>query len=181
MTRAGSPADKRRVFLRLVAPDDWQLLVDAMSKALANADIACVLLPPVSRQELGPAREIVRQIQHADIAALVRDDPELALNLSADGLHLRDPGACLAARKRLGPDATIGVQCLLERHAAMVAGDQGADYIAFPVTAPTQEIALEVLTWWHETMVLPSVALIEDDAVDAERIIAATDFYSPPC
>ncbi|GIR10519.1 MAG: hypothetical protein CM15mP21_7810 [Hyphomicrobiales bacterium] len=68
------------------------------------------------------------------------------------------------ARTLLGDKAIIGVTCHASRHLAMLAGDAGADYVAFgafstpkPKTQRTTEP--DILTWWQEVMEPPCVAI----------------------
>jgi len=74
------------------------------------------------------------------------------------------------AREMMGEDKVIGVSCHDSRHLAMVAGEQGADYVAFGAFYPTTSKSLEalakygvptveILQWWQEFMVLPCVAI----------------------
>jgi thiamine-phosphate pyrophosphorylase len=63
---------------------------------------------------------------------IVNDDPDLAGMVVADGVHLgRDDATVPAARRRLGPDAVIGVSCYDSLPRAEAAIADGADYIAF--------------------------------------------------
>ncbi len=63
---------------------------------------------------------------------IVNDDPGLAADVDADGVHLGegDPGIT-AARERVGPDRLIGVSCYDDFDRARVAVEEGADYVAF--------------------------------------------------
>jgi thiamine-phosphate pyrophosphorylase len=113
-------------------------------------------------------------------AFLIQDDVALALALGADGVHLRDPAGVAAARARLGPDRILGASCGRSRHAAMLAGDDGADYIAFgePGCA-LQPPVLELVTWWSELFVLPCLAEgAFDDGSCAPLVGAGADFIA---
>ncbi len=181
MIPGGVPTHDCRLFLRLPARGDWRSLIEALPVTLDRDRPASVLLPPIGLGALDVAQEIVALIQRADVAALVRDDAAIAVRLKADGLYLAENRNCREARRSLGPDLALGVQCPLERHVAMQAGEDGADYLAFAVTAATEGCARDFLAWWRETMVLPSVALIEDSNIDTGRIESLADFLSPPC
>ena len=94
------------------------------------------------------------------VALILQDDLELALELGADGLHLGSGASKLeAARAALGRERILGVSCGTSRHLAMVAGEQGADYIAFgdPGEPPDPEL-VELIGWWSEVFVLPCLA-----------------------
>jgi thiamine-phosphate pyrophosphorylase len=97
--------------------------------------------------------------EHA-VAFIVQDDLELALELGADGLHLSGGTRQLAAaRAALGPERILGVSCGVSRHGAMLAGEQGADYIAFGVPGePPDPGVVELVRWWSELFVLPCLA-----------------------
>ena len=107
------------------------------------------------------------------------DDVERRSALQADGLHLTDAGRVRAVRATLGDGMVLGAECPLERHACMVAAEDGADYVAVHVTAENFEEAEELLAWWHEMMTTPIVALV-DAPVDTARLRVFADFVSPP-
>jgi thiamine-phosphate pyrophosphorylase len=78
-----------------------------------------------------------------------------------DGVHLDDPNRAVAARTLLGGEGLIGVSCALSRHAAMVAGEAGADYVMFGSLADLPEAdgeLADMVAWWSEMFVLPCVA-----------------------
>jgi thiamine-phosphate pyrophosphorylase len=109
----------------------------------------------------GPAQaaQALRQLCAGRVAFLVQDDIDLALALGADGVHLGDPARVRDVRARLGPDRLLGASCGGSRHAAMLAGEDGADYIAFgEVGRRPQPPLLELLAWWNELFVLPCLA-----------------------
>lgn len=63
---------------------------------------------------------------------IVNDDPELAAELGAHGVHLgRHDGSIEAARRLLGARAIIGVSCYDDLDRALRLQGEGADYVAF--------------------------------------------------
>jgi len=70
---------------------------------------------------------------------IVNDDPGLACDVDADGVHLGAGDASIAqARARIGPDRLIGVSCYDDLALAQAAVEAGADYVAFGSFFPSQ-------------------------------------------
>jgi thiamine-phosphate pyrophosphorylase len=71
---------------------------------------------------------------HAARGALliVNDDPALAVEVGADGVHVgEDDGGVAMAREIVGPDRIVGVSCYNDFGRAQAALAAGADYVAF--------------------------------------------------
>ena len=100
------------------------------------------------------------------VILIVNDDPRLALESGADGVHLggADDEVSLA-RDLLGENKLIGVSCYNRMVLARTAAQQGADYVAFGaffnscVKPDAVQAELRLLRdGWHE-MDLPIVAI----------------------
>ena len=161
------------LFVRLPAGSGFD---DALTGALKDPEATSLLLP--ADLPLETARAAVQRIQAADRPALVIDDVDRRTALQADGVHLTDAARVRAVRAKLGDGLALGAECPLERHACMVAAEDGADYVAVRVTAANVEDAEDLLAWWHEMMTTPIVALV-DAPVDVARLRAFADFVSP--
>jgi thiamine-phosphate pyrophosphorylase len=114
-----------------------------------------------------------------DLLFIVNDDPMLAVEVGADGVHLgRDDGSIDWARRLLGPDAVIGVSCYasLERAERMCAA--GADYLAFgsvfpsPTKPAAPRASLDLLRAARKRFTLPLVAIGGIDAGNAATVVA---------
>jgi thiamine-phosphate pyrophosphorylase len=169
---------------------DPQAFAPILASALDAGDVASLLLrlPGAADDAVRRAADLLRPIaQDRDVAFLLNDRPDLAVETGADGVHLEDERANLAAARRLlGPDAIVGAAGDLERHRAMVAAERGADYIAFGrlegPEEPTPEDAAalaELIGWWSELMTVPSVALGAFTPDNCAPIVhAGADFLS---
>jgi thiamine-phosphate pyrophosphorylase len=75
----------------------------------------------------------LRQLCHRyQVPFIINDDPQLASEVKADGVHLgRDDASVETARALLGIGAIIGVSCYDELARARDAQAEGADYVAF--------------------------------------------------
>jgi len=139
-----------------------------LAAVLDAAPVACLRLPA-----LPEAAAFLRFAQARDIAALLDGDAELAQRLGADGVHLTDGAEFAAARRLLGDQAIVGVHCGSSRHAAMLAADAGADYVAL-------DADIELVAWWAEVMVVPVVVELGDNIARAAEFAAAgADFVVP--
>ncbi|MBL9035629.1 MAG: thiamine phosphate synthase [Rhodospirillaceae bacterium] len=137
-----------------------------------------MLLPRDTKADAA-GRALVKRIQDSDRPALVCDDPDLRAAIAADGVHLTDPARVKDLRRKLGDGLILGAECPAERHACMVAAEDGADYIAIRVTLANRGDVLDLLAWWQEMMTVPVVALL-DEAMDRAQVSASADFISPP-
>jgi thiamine-phosphate pyrophosphorylase len=121
---------------------------------------------------------------------LLNDDPALAAQIGADGVHIgQSDGSVAAAREVLGRDAIVGVTCHTSKDLAFEAVTAGADYVAFGAFFPTPtkvppsafegDDGLELLQWWQETMQVPSVAIGGITPETAPRLVqAGADFLA---
>ncbi len=176
---------KCRLFLQL--PGEPAAKIEALlAQALMRCDIACVLLGH-SESPLDEARtdRLIDLVQGAGAACLVEGDAKLAERLGADGVHLpADPEAYRKARALLGSEASIGVDCGLSRHQAMLLGELGADYVGFGPASPDDIEAIdrcaELIAWWAEIFVVPCVAFNIDGTGAALRLATeGADFVAP--
>ena len=118
------------------------------------------------------------------VAAILNDDPELAAALGCDGVHVGQEDAGVAeARSALGTKALIGVSCHDSRHLAMVAGERGADYVAFGAVyetatkTPKSRASLGLFTWWRDLFEIPCVAIGGITPDNAQPVIDAGADY----
>lgn len=115
-----------------------------------------------NRERALALRELTRS---TDTLLIVNDDPELALEVDADGVHLGvDDPDLIESRKRLG-DRIIGVSCYNRLELALEAQQSGADYVAFgsffPTTSKPRTVRakLELLKQAREQIDIPIVAI----------------------
>lgn len=89
-------------------------------------------------QRLAQARTLAALARSQGVPFIVNDDPELALQVGADGVHLgRQDGSLAEARRRL-PGKLIGASCHDSLAAARAAVAAGADYVAFGSVYPSR-------------------------------------------
>ena len=140
-----------------------------LAAALDAGEVAAVQLrlKEADDDALRRAIDILRPVaQSRDVAFLLNDRPDLAVRTGCDGAHVgASDGDVAAARRLLGPDLQLGVSCYDSRELAMLAGEAGADYVAFGAIyeSPTKQTDIRadlgLLGWWSEIMELPCVAI----------------------
>lgn len=143
--------------------------VETLDKVLATGDVSAfqIRLKDHSADELDALiAPLVACARRHQVSVILNDDPHLALRHKADGVHIGQEDASYAeARRILGPKAIIGVTCHDSRHLAMLAGEQGADYVAFGAFFPTAtktpkaEASVDLLSWWTDLFEVPCVAI----------------------
>jgi len=117
---------------------------------------------------------------------ILNDRLDLALKIGADGVHLGlSDGAVSKARKNSPKNFIIGASCYDSKHNAMVAGEQGADYISFGTFFPSKtknssgKPTTEILEWCRDYINIPTVAIGGITAENCASLIkAGADFLA---
>lgn len=125
------------------------------------------------------ARRLLPICSEHTIPLIINDNPTIAQQVGAAGVHLgRDDGELAAARALLGPDAWIGVSCYADPQRARRLADSGASYVAFGAVYPSQSkqtghrAPLQLFRDWSSAGV-PSVAIGGLNADNAAPVVAA--------
>jgi len=139
---------------------------------------ACAL---IAQPAPAPARAL-QDRGMALLAANTDEDPALA---GLDGLHVEADLERFTRLRAAHPDHNIGYGGASRRHEAMLAAENGADYIAFGRLAdsglplPLNQ-RLELVTWWAQMMEVPCVvAATQVDEIEP-LVLAGADFVAVP-
>jgi thiamine-phosphate pyrophosphorylase len=187
-----SVSDESTCRLYLITPprlDDLSAFAETLKGTLDAGDVAClqIRLKEVGDDAIRRAADVLLPICHAkDVAVLMNDRPDLAKKTGCDGVHVgQEDMPYKKARALLGPDAMIGVTCHDSRHLAMMAGEDGADYVAFGAMFPTETkeaptlADTELLRWWSSVMLIPSVAIGGITVDNCREVVeTGTDFIA---
>jgi thiamine-phosphate pyrophosphorylase len=168
---------------------------ETLKTALGAGDVACLQLrlkeedgeTTAGVDAIRRATEVLMPIaQEHGAAFLINDRADLAAEMGADGVHIGQNDTPYAdARKLVGPDHIVGVTCHNSRHLAMVAGEAGADYVAFgafhktDTKTPISKAEPEILTWWSTLFEVPCVAIGGITVGNARPLVeAGADFLA---
>lgn len=158
-----------------------------LGRVLDRVLIACLRLDLAARDAgaIGRASDLVREIAHLrDVPVVIAEHVEIAKAHGLDGIHLPDgPRSVRAARTALGADRIVGAFCRDSRHDGLLAGEAGADYVAFgPVRADRlgdgREAPRDLFEWWSEMIEVPCVAEGIETPDIAARFGSAADFIA---
>ena len=182
MTESAAPT---RLFLVTPSGADAATFAPKLREALAAGDVAAVLITDGGE---ALAAALAPIIQQAGAAALILDDTRLAGHVKADGVQVTTGIADLRlAADSFKPKRIVGAGNIASRHAAMEAGEAGADYLFFgrphgdTHDAPHPK-ALDLAEWWSELMAIPAVVMagrapesIGDAASTGAAFVAVND------
>jgi thiamine-phosphate pyrophosphorylase len=164
------------------AGDDTPALIAAVEAALAGG--ARLLQyrnkPAPAALRLSQASALLVLCRRYRVPLIINDDLDLALAVSADGLHLgAEDGSLAAARARLGTAKILGASCYDRLEAALEAARLGADYVAFGSFFPSSvkpgavRAPLALLREAKRRLSVPVVAIGGITLENAPRLIAA--------
>jgi len=177
--------------------DERKDLVRRVNEALPYASVLQFRAKEQTHQErLKIGRELAALCRKAGVLFIVNDDPVLAAELDADGVHLgQGDGDPAAARKIIGTGKLLGISTHTPRE-AQTADAAGADYIGFGAIFPTasKEVihlpGLDLLAETRKITSLPIVAIgginagnapaVIDAGADAVAVIAAVMSQKKP-
>jgi thiamine-phosphate pyrophosphorylase len=180
-----------RCRLYLITPPvlETEKFAEPLEAALTAGDVSSLQLrlkQAGDAEILYAGRTLMPIVQRAGVAFIINDRPDLAAVLGADGVHIgQEDASCAEARAAVGPKGIVGVTCHDSRHLAIEAAEAGADYVAFGAVFPTAtklaktRCELELIQWWAEMMVVPSVAIGGITVDNCQPVIdAGADFLA---
>lgn len=161
--------DNARLYLLTPPAFDPATFRDVLTAVLDAGNVACLQLrlKDATDDDIRRAADMLRPVaQDRGVAFLMNGRPDLAVETGCDGVHIGQGNPDYReARRIVGADATVGVACGDSRHLAMVAAEQGADYVAFGPFFPSRTKPAEtfappdILDWWSALMEVPCVAI----------------------
>ena len=180
-----------RCGLYLITPPYIELrkFNEQLKQAIDGGTIECFQLRLKNSSDdaiLGATETLMPLLQQYEIPFLINDRPDLALKTNANGVHIGQTDASYEeARSLLGDDAIVGVTCHNSRHLAMLAGEKGANYVAFGsfFNSKTKKrkftADINLIRWWRDVTVVQSVAIGGITPNNCKAIISAgADFLA---
>ena len=127
--------------LYLITPEEADV-THLLERVLPVLPLACCLQLRNKVMDAPALRKVGRRLRRdchaAGVAFIVTDDPRLAHEVGADGVHLGEhDGAIADARNLLGDGAIIGASCYDDLQIARDAVAAGANYVAFGAFFPS--------------------------------------------
>jgi thiamine-phosphate pyrophosphorylase len=113
---------------------DAARLIDSVASAIAGGAHVIQYRDKAGDREsrLRQATALARLCGNHHLPLIINDDPELAADVGAAGVHLGRTDASLTkTRRRLGSQAIIGISCYNQLELAIAAEAEGANYVAF--------------------------------------------------
>lgn len=182
MSLKAAPSQAPRLYL-ITPPLSKEAIDLPLSGALmAGCGVDCLLVQMAAEGDEEKERifrAVAGPVQEQGIACLLADEAELCLRAQADGIHTGGEGEQFEkALRMLKPGLIVGAGDLRTRHAAMAAGEAGADYVMFGETGEPQRDVLERTAWWAELFTVPCVGFADDLASIASFAGADADFVA---
>jgi thiamine-phosphate pyrophosphorylase len=186
--RPKNPAPRPAPRLYLVTP----LVADVsgfsiqLETALGAGDVAAVLLRLAGADErtlINRVKALASQVQQKGTALLLDGRADLVARAGADGAHLDGIGDFVAALETLKPERIAGAGGLASRHDAMLAAEQGADYVMFGEPdatgkCPAFTAVEERVAWWAEVFEIPCVGYSDSPEAISRLVAAGADFVA---
>ena len=125
------------------------------------------------------SRKVKKIAKKNNVKFLINDKPLIAKKVGADGCHIGQKDTdFIISRKILGKNKIIGVTCHNSKKLALIAKNNGANYVAFGAffKSSTKKTAykanLEILRWAKKKINMPTVAIGGINSSNYKKILS---------
>jgi thiamine-phosphate pyrophosphorylase len=162
--QADRPAPRLTLVTSVV--EDAEACARLLAEVLPEADIAAIVLRLAAADErslINRIKIVAPAVQQHDVALLLDGHADLVARSGADGAHLTGIATLQEWIGRLHPSHIAAAGGLKTRHDAMLAAEQGADYVMFGEPDPDDghrpafPAIIERVAWWAEVFEPPCV------------------------
>ncbi|HJS62030.1 MAG TPA: thiamine phosphate synthase [Pseudolabrys sp.] len=186
--RPKNPAPRPAPRLYLMTPPvaDPSPFSYQLASALDAGDVAAVLLRLAEADErtlINRIKALAPAVQDKGAALLLAGRADLVARGGADGAHLSGIAEFTVALETLKPERIAGAGGLASRHDAMLAAEQGADYVMFGEPDPAGKCPVfaaveERVGWWAEVFEIPCVGYSASLETISPLVAAGADFVA---
>jgi thiamine-phosphate pyrophosphorylase len=184
--KQATPRPAPRLYLITPQIADSSAFSIQLASALDAGDIAAVLLRPADADErtlINCAKALAIPVQGKGCALLLDGRPDLVARTGADGAHLTGIAAFADAVGQLKPERIAGAGGVATRHDAMLAAEQGADYVMFGEPdaedkRPALSAIEERIVWWAEVFEIPCIGYAASLDEIGALVAAGADFVA---
>ncbi|MDQ3959903.1 MAG: thiamine phosphate synthase [Pseudomonadota bacterium] len=161
--------------LYAITPDliATEALLDAVEAAIRGGAIWIQYRTAAFEDRKRQAQALCQLCHRCRVPLIVNDDPRLAWDIGADGVHLgQDDPHYEEARALLGPQAILGVSCYNSLDRAVSAQRIGANYVAFGRFFPSKtkpEAKQAPLALLHEARRQLSIPIVAIGGITPEN------------
>ncbi|HET7192441.1 MAG TPA: thiamine phosphate synthase [Pseudolabrys sp.] len=187
-SRPKQPTPRPAPRLYLITPPvvDASIFGSLLSAALDAGDIAAILLRLADADErtlINRAKALCSLAQGRGAALLLDGHFELVARAGADGGHMTGIASFTEAIGQLKPERIAGAGGMASRHDAMLAAEQGADYVMFGEPdvsgkCPAFAAVEERVEWWAEVFQIPCIGYAPSLDGIAPLVSAGADFIA---
>ena len=173
----------------LISPPQIKLddFFKKLKKIAQKVEISCLRLSLSSSLENNIIETTINVKSLTDslgIPILIEDHYKLVPQLNLNGVHLTNGSKSVKhVRKYLGSKYIIGAYCGNSKHNALIAAENGADYISMgPLVTQNlgneDVVPIEIFSWWSEFIEIPIVAEGALNKHIIEELSSNTDFIA---
>lgn len=181
-----TPRPAPRLYLITPPITDASAFSLQLAAATDAGDVAAILLRLDDADErtlINRAKTLAAPVQDKGTALLLDGRAELVARAGADGAHLTGIAAFTNGLEQLKPERIAGAGGLASRHDAMLAAEQGADYVMFGEPdangeRPAFAAIEERIAWWAEVFEIPCVGYAASLDDIAPIVAAGADFIA---
>jgi thiamine-phosphate pyrophosphorylase len=181
-----NPQSAPRLYLVTPPVADASAFGSQLSAALDAGDIAAILLRLADADErtlINRAKALGAIAQDRGVALLLDRHFELVARAGADGGHMTGIASFTEAVGQLKPERIAGAGGMVTRHDAMLAAEQGADYVMFGEPdasgkCPAFAAVAERVAWWAEVFQIPCIGYAPSLDRIAPLVSAGADFIA---
>jgi thiamine-phosphate pyrophosphorylase len=150
-----------------------EALLDAVEAAIRGGAVWIQYRTAAFEDRKRQAQALCQLCHRCRVPLIVNDDPRLAWDIGADGVHLgQDDPHYEEARALLGPQAILGVSCYNSLDRAVSAQRIGANYVAFGRFFPSKtkpEAKQAPLALLHEARRQLSIPIVAIGGITPEN------------
>jgi thiamine-phosphate pyrophosphorylase len=150
-----------------------EALLDAVEAAIRGGAVWIQYRTAAFEDRKRQAQALCQLCHRCRVPLIVNDDPRLAWDIGADGVHLgQDDPHYEEARALLGPQAIVGVSCYNSLDRAVSAQRIGANYVAFGRFFPSKtkpEAKQAPLALLHEARRQLSIPIVAIGGITPEN------------
>ena len=190
------PTNWRTSMLNSVLPEiylitppitDSEIFLYKLQKVIKKNKISCVRLRLSSTKD----KEIIettllvkKLLDQWKIPLLIENHYKIVTQLELNGVHLTDGGHSITkVRQELGSNHIIGTFCGNSKHQALIAAENGADYVSIGPLAESkfsndEKAPIDIFKWWSEVIEIPIVAEGSIDQITMKALLKYSDFIA---